>query len=133
VIGTAAGRDASYVQKLGSQKVIDYSNHRFEEFVSGIDAVLDTVGGEIRERSLGVLRKGGILVSVVSPKPQEAKRPNDVRMAFFIVDVTTDRLDRLTALFDSHSLKVQVGPCEALDVRGKLMKCSPGDLTIEGK
>jgi hypothetical protein len=46
---------------------------------------------------------------VVSPQPQEAGRPNDVRMAFFIVDVTTARLDRLTALFDRHALKAQVG------------------------
>ena len=46
---------------------------------------------------------------MVSPQPQEAGRPNDVRMAFFIVDVTTARLDRLTALFDRHALKAQVG------------------------
>jgi NADPH:quinone reductase-like Zn-dependent oxidoreductase len=109
VIGTAADRDAGYVRQLGAEKVIDYSTGRFEDFVRGVDAVIDTVGGKIRERSFGVIKKGGILVSVVSPQPQEARRPNDVRMAFFIVDVTTARLDRLTALFDRHALKAQVG------------------------
>jgi NADPH:quinone reductase-like Zn-dependent oxidoreductase len=115
VIGTAAGRDADYVRELGAEKVIDYSTDRFEDFVSGVDAVIDTVGGEIRERSFGVLKKGGILVSVVSPKPQEVKRPNDVRMTFFIVEVTTARLNRLTALFDSHALKAQVGSVLSLE------------------
>jgi NADPH:quinone reductase-like Zn-dependent oxidoreductase len=115
VIGTAAGRDADYVRALGAEKVIDYSHHRFEDSVSGVDVVIDTVGGEIRERSLAVLKKGGILVSVVSPKPSEVKRPNDVRLAFFIVDVTTARLNRLTALFDTHALKAQVGSVLALD------------------
>src|SRR5512146_1969609 len=43
------------------------------------------------------------------PKPQEAKWPNDVRMAFFIGEETTARLDRLTALFDGHALKAHVG------------------------
>ena len=89
MIGTAAGPDADYVRGIGAEKVIDYSNHRFEE--------------------------GGILVSVVSPKPQEANRPNGVRMAFFIVDVTTARLDRLTTLFDSHALKAQVGSVLSLE------------------
>jgi NADPH:quinone reductase-like Zn-dependent oxidoreductase len=115
VIGTAAGRDADYVRGIGAEKVIDYSNHRFEDLVSPVDAVIDTVGGEIRERSFGVLKEGGILVSVVSPKPQEANRPNGVRMAFFIVDVTTARLDRLTTLFDSHALKAQVGSVLSLE------------------
>lgn len=61
------------------------------------------------------VKKGRILVSVVSPKPQEAKRPNDVRMAFFIVEVATARLDRLTALFDRHALKAQVGSVLSLE------------------
>ncbi|HJU28934.1 MAG TPA: NADP-dependent oxidoreductase, partial [Candidatus Binataceae bacterium] len=115
VIGTAAGRDADYVRGLGAEKVIDYSANRFEDFVGGVDAVIHTVGGEIRERSFGVLKGGGILVSVVSPKPQEGKRPNDVRMAFFIVEVTTARLDWLTALFDSHALKAHVGSVLSLE------------------
>ena len=81
MIGTAADRDAGYVRQLGAEKVIDYSTGRFEDFVRGVDAVIDTVGGKIRERSFGVIKKGGILVSVVSPQPQQAGRPNDVKMA----------------------------------------------------
>jgi NADPH:quinone reductase-like Zn-dependent oxidoreductase len=63
------------VEYRGAEEVIDYSTDRFEDFVSGVDAVIDTVGGEIRERSFGVLKKGGILVSVVSPKPRRAGDP----------------------------------------------------------
>jgi NADPH:quinone reductase-like Zn-dependent oxidoreductase len=117
VIGTAAGRDADYVRELGAGKVIDYSTDRFEDFVSGVDAVIDTVGGEIRERSFAVLKKSGILVSIVSPKPQEGKRPKGVRMAILIVEVTTARLDGLSALFDSHGLKASVGSLLTLKKR----------------
>jgi NADPH:quinone reductase-like Zn-dependent oxidoreductase len=48
-------------ESLGAEEVIDYSTDRFEDFVSGVDAVIDTVGGEIRERSFGVLKRAGSL------------------------------------------------------------------------
>jgi NADPH:quinone reductase-like Zn-dependent oxidoreductase len=70
--------------------------------------VLDTVGGETRERSLGIIKTGGILVSVVSepaPLPADWK----IRAVFFLVEVTAERLDRITALFDQGKLRPRVG------------------------
>src|SRR5581483_4466844 len=69
VLATAAAGDRDYVRSLGAETVMDYRTERFEELLSGVDIVLDTVGGETQQRSLRVLKPGGILVSAVSPVP----------------------------------------------------------------
>jgi NADPH:quinone reductase-like Zn-dependent oxidoreductase len=61
-------------------------------------------------RSIGVLKPGGILVSVVSsPMPEDIAAKAGVRAVYFIVDVTTDRLNTIAELFDSKKLVPQVG------------------------
>jgi NADPH:quinone reductase-like Zn-dependent oxidoreductase len=69
--------------------------------------LIDTVGGEIRKRSLPALKPGGVLVSVVSTDPLPS-RP-DVRTVFFYVEVTTERLNTISKLFDSAELQPKVG------------------------
>jgi len=72
-----------------------------------VDVVIDTVGGNTRDRSLHALIVGGILVSAVSPTPLPSN--SNVRTAFFYLEVTTDRLNRISKLFDSKKLLPQVG------------------------
>ena len=76
VITTASAANRDYVRSLGADEVIDYRTQDFTKLVSGCDAVLDTVGGEVTARSFAVLRPGGRLASVaagasapVSPRP----------------------------------------------------------------
>jgi NADPH:quinone reductase-like Zn-dependent oxidoreductase len=88
---------------------VDYKTTRFEDAVPKVDAVLDLVGGETQRRSFAVLKPGGILVSVVSPFPEESPAPAGLRTAFFLVEVTTSRLNTLTELFDSGKLMARVG------------------------
>ena len=57
---------------LGADEVIDYHATRFEETVKDIDVVFDAVGGETLERSWGVLRSGGRLVTVAASVEQTA-------------------------------------------------------------
>jgi NADPH:quinone reductase-like Zn-dependent oxidoreductase len=54
--------------------VIDYKNQRFEDVVHDVDVVFDLLDGETLERSWAVLKKGGILVSTLSP-PSHCSRP----------------------------------------------------------
>jgi NADPH:quinone reductase-like Zn-dependent oxidoreductase len=49
------------------EQVHDYTATRFEDAVRDVDLVLDAVGGDTRERSWGVLRRGGTLVTIVRP------------------------------------------------------------------
>jgi NADPH:quinone reductase-like Zn-dependent oxidoreductase len=88
---------------------MDYKKERFEESLNGVDVVLDTVGGDTQQRSLQVLKPGGVLVSVVSPVPEAAQKRYGVRAAYFYVDVTTARLNTITQLFDSGKLATNVG------------------------
>jgi NADPH:quinone reductase-like Zn-dependent oxidoreductase len=109
VFATVSSEDALYVRSLGATTVIDYKTTRFEEVVPPIDVVIDTVGGDTRERSFGIIKPGGILVSVVSEPMPERHQSNGVRAVFFIVEVTTARLDTITDLFDRGKLIARVG------------------------
>ena len=85
--------------------MIDYHAARFEEMLRDIDVVLDTIGGETRERSWGVLRKGGVLVTLVSPIPPDVAEQHGVRGVFFIVSGNRTQLDQITGLVDAGELK----------------------------
>ena len=98
VFATAASADLDYVRRLGAERVVDYKKERFEDSLTGVDVVLDTVGGDTQQRSFQVLKPGGILVSVVSPVPETLQKPYGVRAAYFYVDVTTTRLNKITEL-----------------------------------
>ena len=74
VVATAASADLEYVRRLGAEKVVDYKRERFEQSVTRVDAVLDTIGGETQQRSLGVLKPGGILVWSCHRFPIRRKR-----------------------------------------------------------
>lgn len=67
VIGTASAKNRDFLLRLGADEVIDYHQVRFEQAVCDVDVVLDTIGGETRERSWQVLKPTGILVSLPGP------------------------------------------------------------------
>lgn len=108
VTATAASNDIEYVRSLGAARVLDYKATKFEKEVSGLDIVLDTVGGDTLERSIQVVKSGGILVSVVSPF-HDASKASGIRTVFFLVEVTTTRLNAITELFNRSKLSTQVG------------------------
>jgi len=109
VIATAGSDDFSYVRTLGADRVVDYKNEQFEDSVTEVDVVVDTVAGDRRLRSLRVSKPGGILVSAVSPVPEAAQERYGVRAAYFYADVTTARLNKITELFDSEKLVTDIG------------------------
>jgi NADPH:quinone reductase-like Zn-dependent oxidoreductase len=108
-VATAGTSDLDYVKTLGAERVIDYRTTRFEDAVSNVDVVLDTVGGDTQQRSLRILKPGGILVSVVSKVPEEARQKFGIRAAYFYVEVTTGRLNKIAKLFDEGTLVPHVG------------------------
>jgi NADPH:quinone reductase-like Zn-dependent oxidoreductase len=128
VVATAASADHEYVRRLGAERVLDYRTERFEESVARVDVVLDTVGGETQQRSLQVLKPGGILVSVVSPVSDTARKRYGIRAAYFYVDVTTTRLNKITELFDSGKLATDLGtvlPLEEACVAHEMLGGAP--------
>jgi NADPH:quinone reductase-like Zn-dependent oxidoreductase len=128
VIATAASADLNYVRGLGAERVVDYQTERFEESSTGVDIVLDTVGGDTQQRSLRVLKRSGILVSVVSPVPETTQQHYGVRAAYFYVSVTTGRLNEIAALFDSGHLLTNIGtvlPLEEARIAHEMLGGAP--------
>lgn len=71
VIATTSGSNRDFVKSLGADEVIDYRTQLFEEIVKDVDVVFDTIGGKVQDSSWGVLKPGGILVSIISPPSAE--------------------------------------------------------------
>ncbi len=104
VVGTASAQNKEFLQKLGADEVIDYHATRFEDVVSGVDVVLDTQGGDTQERSWGVLKPGGSLVTTVPPPPSDAAKAHGVRGEFLFAHPDTAVLAQLAALVASGDL-----------------------------
>jgi NADPH:quinone reductase-like Zn-dependent oxidoreductase len=109
VIATASARDRDFLRELGASEVIDYNRERFEEKVKDVDLVLDAIGGETQQRSWGVLRRGGTLISIVGPVPAEKPDSPGVRGVFFIVEPNRAQLIQLGQMIDNGTLRVVVG------------------------
>ena len=89
--------------------MIDYRTQRFEEEVRDADAVIDLVGGETQKRSFQVLRRGGKLISTVSRPDQHLAQSHGVEGAFFLVNITSQRLAEIATLVDGGKLRTHVG------------------------
>jgi NADPH:quinone reductase-like Zn-dependent oxidoreductase len=79
VIATASAANLEFVRGLGAQAVIDYTSTPFEQIAHDVDLVLDTIGGETLQRSMRVVRPGGILVSLLESPSQERARELGIR------------------------------------------------------
>jgi NADPH:quinone reductase-like Zn-dependent oxidoreductase len=74
VIGTCSTNNVDFVYSLGADKVIDYTSEPFEQNALDVDLVIDTVGGDTLERSWSVVKRGGMLLSIVEkPSSDKAK------------------------------------------------------------
>jgi NADPH:quinone reductase-like Zn-dependent oxidoreductase len=104
VIGTASGKNVELVRDLGADEVIDHDSLAFDEVVSDVGLVFDTVGGEQLARSPAVIRKGGRLVSIASEPP----RSPGIASAYFVVEPSREQLVELAALVDDGSLRPSI-------------------------
>lgn len=111
VIGTASANNLEFVKELGADEVIDYKTTKFEDVVSNVDLVLDTIGGDTRERSWGVIKPNGILVSLISslPPSQATALEKGVRAVGLVMQPQASQLTEIAALLDSGKIKTVVG------------------------
>ena len=106
VVAIVGPKDVELVRNLGAKTVLDHQRGTLDA-IPEVDVVIDTVGGETLAHSLGKVKSGGGVVSVVSTKPLP-QRP-DLRSVFFYADVTTARLNLVTKLFEERKLSARVG------------------------
>ena len=108
VIGTAAADNLEFVRSLGADDVIDYNATRFETVVKDMDAVIDTVGGDLPERSFPVVRPGGIFVTIPARLAENAGKAHNIR-AVSARRASTDKLKQISELIGSKQIKPVVG------------------------
>ena len=105
VIATASKDNLGFLKQLGADETIDYRSQRFEDVARDVDVVLDSIGGDTQARSFGVLKKNGILVSIVGrPAPQKASDAG-VRAAGILVKPDADALAQIARLIDDGQVK----------------------------
>ena len=108
VIAIGSGRNEEFVRKLGADEFIDYKKAKFEDKVSGVDVVFDTVGGETQDRAFQTLKRGGFLVSTVNPPSTEKAKEFGVKVAMVGVTPNPDQLAEINRLLESGKLKVRL-------------------------
>jgi NADPH:quinone reductase-like Zn-dependent oxidoreductase len=108
VIGTVSTPHLSAARKLGVDKIVDTTTTHFEDVVSEVDLVFDTVGGDRLKRSPAVIRKGGRLISVASEPPQESANALGITFLYFVVSPNREQLIKITRLVDDGVLKPTV-------------------------
>jgi NADPH:quinone reductase-like Zn-dependent oxidoreductase len=114
VITTAAGANITFVRSLGADEAIDYQKQRFEDVVHDVDLVYDLVGGDTQERSFGVLKKGGVLVSTLAEPDQERAKARGVRAMRHSMEASAAELGEIAKLIDAGKVKPKVSKTFAL-------------------
>ena len=128
VATTAHTNDVEKARSLGADVVIDYTQQDFTQVVAGYDVVLDSLGPASLEKSLTVLRPGGLAISVVGPpdptfagqlgqpllkpvmrllsrKVRRRARKLGVRYSFFFMRASGAQLAALGELYDAGILR----------------------------
>jgi len=108
VIGTGSGRNQEFVRKLGADEFVDYKKTKFEDKVNALDLVFDTVGGDTQERAFQTLKRGGVLVSTVSPPSAEKAKKFGVTVAMVAVRPNRDQLAEINRLLETGKLKMRI-------------------------
>lgn len=115
VATTASGEDMEFVKNLGADEVIDYKKQAFEEILKDMTAVFDTVGGETTDKSFKVLKKGGVLVSMLGEPSKDLAAEYEVKVIGQNTQTNSKNLSRLAELVDQGVIKPQVDKVFPLD------------------
>jgi len=107
VSATGRVRDADYVRSLGAQAFIG-SDGALPEKASGLDVIIDTVGGAVLDAAYGLMRPGGRLVTLGAPPSEERAKSFGVHAMFFVVTPDPAELTRLAELADNGQLRTAV-------------------------
>jgi NADPH:quinone reductase-like Zn-dependent oxidoreductase len=109
VIGAASARSLGRVKDYGADRVLDYATVPFENTVKDVDAVLDTVGGAVQQRSYTVLKRGGALVAINQPPSEEEAKNHHVKASMLVTETSTASLQTLAAMIDAGTIKPFIG------------------------
>ena len=109
VAGTASSGNQEFIRRLGCDLPINYETTRFESIVHDFDAVIESMGGEVRNRSWKVLKKGGILVALIGPPPsEEDAKTHQVRATIIWGHADHGQLTEIARLADAGKVRPEI-------------------------
>jgi NADPH:quinone reductase-like Zn-dependent oxidoreductase len=139
VATTTSTTNVEWVKALGADVVIDYKKQNFENLLQDYDVVLNSLGADVLEKSLRILKPGGQLISISGPPtPRFAEeqglswplrlvmrllssairrkaRKNDVSYAFVFMRASGAQLREITALIETGKIKPVIDRAFPLD------------------
>jgi len=157
VATTTDTKTVDLVRSLGADVVVDFTKEDFSTILSGYDLVLDSVGGANLEKSLTVLKPGGLAVSVVGPpdagfaqqlgapaplgivmnalsrKVRAKAKKLGVRYEFFFMRASGWQLREIAALYDTGALRPVVDKVFGFDQTVEAMAYVEQGRTTAGK
>jgi alcohol dehydrogenase len=121
VATTVSTNDKQFAKELGADEIIDYKTQTFEELIQDCDAAFDTVGGETYSKSFKVLKRGGIIVSLMEQPNEELMKQFEVKAIFQFTQLNRDRLTKLAQWVDQNNIRVNVDKTFPLEEAGKAL------------
>ena len=105
VIATASTRNQDLLKQLGADVAVDYTKQQFEDVARDVDLVLDPVGRDTLARSYAVVKKGGIVVTIVSRCDPAELQKRGIHGASLSSHPDANELAQITRLIDEKKLK----------------------------
>ena len=127
VFATASTANQDFLKQLGAEVTIDYKTQKFEDIAKDVDVVVDGVGGETLKRSYPIVKKGGMVVSLVGRVDQAELDKYGIRGVSLEAEYKGDELAEIGKLIDAKKIKVVVSETLPLaDAARALEKAATG-------
>jgi NADPH:quinone reductase-like Zn-dependent oxidoreductase len=115
VIGSASGRNREFVESLGADEFVDYTEQDVGETVSGADVVFDTVGGSTTAGLVPALAEGGVLVTIAGEPPSDAAEQRGASAELLIGSPNPEILARIADQVASGEVRIEISETLPLD------------------
>lgn len=113
VYGTASGKNRAFLNELGVDHPINYKEEKFEEIATELDAVMDTMGGDILYRSIACVKPGGRVICLPSstkddPRAIELAKERNIEIIWSMMHPEQETLQVFASLLETNQLRVKV-------------------------
>src|SRR6266404_787934 len=114
VIATGSTANQDFLKQVGADVAVDYTKQKFEDVAKDVDLVLDSVGEDTLKRSYGVVRKGGMIVSIVDDVDRNELAAHGIRGTTIRTEPNEKTLEELARVIDSKKITPIVSQVLAL-------------------
>ena len=122
VTGISSAKNKEFVLQNGADVHIDYTTENFQDIVSDVDFVLDTLGGDTILKSLDVIKQGGTIVSIASSnfsgEELEKAKSKDVKLSHLLVKSSGENMLQLSQLMAKGVIKSHISKTFTFDQMG---------------